>query len=94
MSPAGCELAIPGSERPRVYALDRGRTGIGCSFILLFSSTKVRMRIVPDCTYYTLHFTVAIRKKKHFLTDPIRKSTQTFYFQVTLIEHTHYYIQA
>ena len=32
-------------------------------------------------------------KKTHFLTDPISKSTQTFYFQGTLIEHIPY-IQA
>ena len=29
MSPAGFELAIPASERPQTYALDRAATGTG-----------------------------------------------------------------
>jgi hypothetical protein len=29
MLPAGFEAAIPASERPRTYALDRAATGIG-----------------------------------------------------------------
>ena len=29
MSPAGCKPATPGSDRPKIHALDRAETGIG-----------------------------------------------------------------
>jgi len=32
MPPVGFETAIPGSERPQTYALDRAATGIGSWF--------------------------------------------------------------
>ena len=78
MPPAGCELAILGSERPRGYALDRQATGIGCSFIHLFSSTEVRMHIIAYCTDWHLAIYSSHTGGGTLLTDPIRKSTQTF----------------
>ena len=44
MSPAGFEPAIPVSERPQTYALDRAATGIGFYQIVRYHISKQRIR--------------------------------------------------
>ena len=48
MPPAGFEPAIPASERPQIYALDRAANGIGILFGLVFFNTCIRALVGPS----------------------------------------------
>jgi hypothetical protein len=59
--PAGFEPAIPESEQPQTYSLDRAATGIGCCIYVqdknLFSSTFVYIKGInhaPTMGAYTI----------------------------------------
>jgi len=53
-APAGFEPAIPASERPQTYALDRATTGTGNMFILL-QLYNIYM-VVMDSFYFLIVF--------------------------------------
>ena len=63
MTPEGFEPAIPASERPQFYALDRAATGIGKSLILL-------LKIIEHISESIKHESLMAHKSKLSSVEP------------------------